>query len=198
MIDADWTLPPRPTALARWILASALRPGERVIDATAGNGHDTVFLAKCVGESGKVLAFDVQEAAILSARAKVIEEGVAERVEFFQESHENLEQYASPGTISAVMFNLGYLPGDNHNLTTERECTIAAIEAATRVIKPGGILSVICYPGHPAGAVEAVGVEEKLSSMAANGWRIAKYGAIGTLRSAPFLLLAVKTARITR
>jgi predicted methyltransferase len=198
MNDMDPMLPPRPTALARSILASCILQGEWVIDATAGNGYDTVFLAECVGATGKVLAFDVQDAAIQSARAKALECGVAEQVTFFHESHGNMEKYAAPGTVSAVMFNLGYLPGNDHDLTTEKECTLAALRSAAHLMRPGAVLSVICYPGHPAGKIEAIAVEDQLASMSADGWRTVKYGAIGTRRPAPFLLLAVKPARITR
>ena len=192
MRESDGTFPPRPTALAQQILRGILREGDLVIDATAGNGHDTVFLAGCVGSGGKVLAFDVQEAAITSARANVAQAGLAARVGFFLESHTQLDHHAADDSVAAVMFNLGYLPGENHDLTTEIADTLIALEAAARVLKPGGALSVICYPGHPAGAVEAVAVEAWLTALAGQGWRIAKYGAAGTRRPAPFLLLGGK------
>lgn len=189
MNPADPLFPPRPTALAQEILRPLIRPGDWVIDATAGNGHDTVFLAECVGPTGKVLAFDVQEAALASARARV---GEARCVEFFHESHGKMAAHAAVESVAVVMFNLGYLPGDDHQLTTQSAETLVALEAAVRLIKPGGALSVICYPGHPAGAAEAVAVENWLTAQAADGWRIARYGAVGTRRPAPFLLLAGK------
>ncbi len=166
-----------------------IRPGDRVIDATAGNGHDTLFLADCVGPTGRVLAFDVQEAALASAKDRVSESGW---VEFFHESHARMENHARAGSVAVVMFNLGYLPGENHELTTESAETLRALEVAATLLKPGGVLSVICYPGHPAGAAEAVEVEAWMTALATSGWRIAKYGAIGTRRPAPFLLLAGK------
>ena len=189
MTPADPLFPPRPTALAQEILKPLIRPGELVIDATAGNGHDTVFLAECVGPAGKVLAFDVQEAALDSARARVGDPGW---VEFFHESHWNMGDHAAAESVAVIMFNLGYLPGENHELTTETNETLAALEVAARLLKPGGVLSVICYPGHPAGAAEAVAVETWMTAQAANRWRIARYGAIGTKRAAPFLLLGAK------
>jgi hypothetical protein len=73
---------------------------------------------------------------------------------------------------------------------------LAALKIATTLLMPGGILSVICYPGHPAGATEAVDVETWMSSLGEEGWRITKYGAIGTRRPAPFLLLAAKLHQI--
>ncbi|MGL4400218.1 MAG: class I SAM-dependent methyltransferase [Luteolibacter sp.] len=166
-----------------------IRPGDLVIDATAGNGHDTSFLAGCVGPAGKVLAFDVQKAALTSARERV---GDSDWVEFLHKSHVQMGDHATAGSVAVVMFNLGYLPGENHEITTESVETLSALEVATTLLKPGGVLSVICYPGHPAGAAEAVEVEVWISALAASGWRIAKYGAIGTRRPAPFLLSAGK------
>ncbi len=192
MKSADAQFPPRPTALAQDLLRPVIRPGDLVIDATAGNGHDTLFLAECVGESGKVLAFDVQEAALVSARERVAAAGFEKRVEFFHESHGRMGSHAAAGSVAAVMFNLGYLPGEGHELTTEAGETLAALESAASVLRPGGVLSVICYPGHPAGAVEAAAVETWMNRLTPGGWRAARYGAIGTLRPAPFLLVASK------
>lgn len=189
MNDADPLFPPRPTALAQEILKPLIKPGELVIDATAGNGHDTVFLAECVGPAGKLLAFDVQEAALVSARSRV---GDAGWVEFIHDSHARMADHAVGGSVAVIMFNLGYLPGENHELTTESSETLAALEVAARLLKSGGVLSVICYPGHPAGAAEAEAVECWMTAQAANGWRVARYGAVGTRRPAPFLLLAGK------
>lgn len=189
----DVQFPPRPTALVQAILRPLIHEGDLVIDATAGNGHDTLFLAECVGTTGRVLAIDVQEAALISARSRLTEAGLCGRVEFFHESHTRMDARAGDGSAAAIMFNLGYLPGENHDLTTESSETLAALDVACRVLKPGGVLSVVCYPGHEAGAVEAEAVEARMASLTADCWRVAKYGAIGTRRPSPFLLLAVKT-----
>ena len=90
------------------------------------------------------------------------------------------------------MFNLGYLPGNDHAVTTEAADTLEALEVAFGLIRPGGVLSVVCYPGHPAGASEAEAVEGLFKGKTASGWRVAKYGALGTKRPAPFLLIAGK------
>ena len=192
MNPADPQFPPRPTALAQTLLRPLIREGNLVIDATAGNGYDTLFLAECVGAAGKVLAFDVQEAALVSARSRLAEAGYGGRVKYFHESHATMDSHTDEGSAAVVMFNLGYLPGENHELTTETSETLAALEMAARVLKSGGVLSVVCYPGHEAGAVEAEAVETWMSVLTADGWRVARYGAIGTRRPAPFLLVAVK------
>lgn len=184
--------PPRPTALAQDFLRPLFTDGDIAIDATAGNGHDTAFLAECVGASGRVLAFDVQAAAVAATRDRLTAAGLAERVEIFHESHAAMADRTGGKAVAAVMFNLGYLPGGNRELTTATAETLAGLEAAARVLKPGGVLTVVCYPGHPGGDAEAVAVEDWLSARAADGWRVARYGAIATRRPAPFLLVGAK------
>ncbi len=188
MNPSDALFPPRPTALAQWLLKAVIAEGDRVIDATVGNGHDTRFLAECVGASGSVQGYDVQQAALDSAKLRVAE--LSGRVEFFLESHAGMAAHAEQGSVAAVMFNLGYLPGEDHHLTTETYETLKALEVAGTLLKVGGVLSVVCYPGHLAGAAEAVAVEAWMTARVALGWQVSKYGAVGTRRPAPFLLIA--------
>ncbi|MFD0895321.1 class I SAM-dependent methyltransferase [Luteolibacter ambystomatis] len=187
-----WANPPRPTELAHRLLEDVLKPGDHVIDATCGNGHDTLFLARCVGDAGRVLAFDVQEAAIHSAKQLLQSKGVDARVAFHCESHAYLAQHTAPASIAAVMFNLGYLPGADHSIITRSSETLLALEAAAHVLRPGGWLCVVCYPGHEGGDDEAAEVGRWMEALAPVGWRVARYGMLGTRRPAPFLLTAVK------
>jgi hypothetical protein len=110
----------------------------------------------------------------------------------YQSSHSEMTAHAAEKSITAIMFNLGYLPGENHVTTTKTESTLKALESAMSLIKPHGVISVVCYPGHPEGAEEAGEVESWLSSQTASAWQIAKYAMLGTLKPAPFLLLASK------
>lgn len=188
-------IPPRPTELAHRVLRESIGEGDVVIDATAGNGHDTAFLAAVVGPSGRVRAFDVQAAAIAAARARLTALGLADRVEFHQACHTGMAAHAAPASVAVVMFNLGYLPGEDHDQTTTTSVTLQALAAAEVVLRPGGLLSVLCYPGHPEGAREAAAVTDRFEALAASGWRVSRYETIGTRRPAPFWLLAAKPAQ---
>lgn len=192
MHPSDPQFPPRPTSVAQDFLRPLIQSGDLVIDATAGNGHDTVFLAECVGPLGKVLAFDVQEAALKAARHRLGLAGFTDRVYFYCESHTKMLDRASAGSVTAIMFNLGFLPGEGHGLTTHADETLAAFEVAVNLLMDGGILSVVCYPGHPAGAIEAEAVKKWMSGLTPAGWRVANYGALGTRKPAPFLLVGRK------
>jgi tRNA1(Val) A37 N6-methylase TrmN6 len=188
-------LPPRPTDLAHQLVGQTLRAGDLAIDATVGNGHDTLMLAERVGESGRVLAFDVQAAAIEAARARIVAAGFDRRVEFHHASHARMAETVAPAAAAAIMFNLGYLPGGDHRLTTHAEETTRALDAAASCMKPGALLTIVCYPGHAAGATEAAAVESMLTAWSVAGWRVAKYAMLGTRSPAPFLIAASSPPR---
>ncbi len=179
----------RPTVRAHREAAAVLSEGDLAIDATAGNGHDTVFLASRVGESGRVLAFDIQPAAIASARSRVGAAGFGGRVRFFEASHATMAEHAVPGSVTAVLFNLGYLPGGDHGLITRTEETLHALDAALPLLKPGGLLSVVCYPGHPGGDAESEAVVAWTNHLIGEPFTVEIERRSSTLKPSPFLVL---------
>lgn len=183
----------RPTVLAHEHVAAVLRPGDVAIDATAGNGYDTVFLAERVGDAGKVLAFDVQAEAISAARARVEAAGLTGRVEFILGSHAAIPEHAAPGSVAAVMFNLGYFPGGDHAVITRTTETLAALEAALLVLKPGGVLTVVCYPGHAGGDEESAAVVAWSGGLEAGEFEAGIVRRTDTLRPSPFLVWVRRT-----
>ena len=154
----------RLTELAQIRVGRAVRPGETVIDATVGNGHDTVFLANCVGEGGRVIGFDIQERALELTRCRLLENGIAlERVSLFSRGHEFMGECVT-GPVGAVMFNLGYLPGGDHSITTQTAGTVSALEQAWKLLRPGGLISMLCYRGHPGALDETNAVRRWLEA----------------------------------
>lgn len=147
----------KPTALAMKIVGEYIKRGDVVVDATAGNGHDTLVLTKLVGEEGKVYAFDLQPLALEQTKSLLEKEGFFHNCTLVLDSHENMGHYIPEHeleVLSAVIFNLGYLPGGKKEITTQTEATLAAVEQALRLIRIGGIVAVTMYPGHPEGTVE--------------------------------------------
>ena len=136
------------------LIEKALYPGARALDATLGNGHDALWLCGLVGEAGRVYGFDVQAEAVERSRARLEEAGVIDRATLILDGHENMEAHVEEDSIDAAMFNLGWLPGTPHGVTTQTQTTLRAVNAALRVLKPEGILTICVYPGHPEGARE--------------------------------------------
>lgn len=143
--------------VAKDFLRSTVPPDGVVGDFTMGNGGDTLFLSRLV-PMGKVYAFDVQPMALESTRRHLEEAGAGENVELILASHHLLEAYI-PGEIDGGMFNLGYLPWSDKGVTTRRETTLPAIEAALEKLKVGGALVVVIYPGHEEGRLEGEAIQ---------------------------------------
>jgi glycine oxidase len=162
--------PTRLTEQAHAIVRAVVKPGETVVDATAGNGHDTVFLSRLVGASGRVIAFDPDPQAQIETNNR-LRANVLPLPQFHAASHAAMERFVSPG-IAAVMFNLGYRPGGDHNRTTEPDSTVSALSAACRLIRPGGIVTVIAYVGHKGGRAEAESVRAVCNSLSAEEFTV--------------------------
>lgn len=151
------------TQQAHKLLREHVRPGKFVIDATAGNGHDTELLAELVGESGGVFAFDTQTQAIESTKRRLEQAGLLHRVTCFCQGHEFMAQYVPTllhSRISTIVFNLGYLPGGDKSYITQQESTLAALEQAMDLLMPNGMISIIAYTGHPGGREEAEAIKQ--------------------------------------
>ena len=122
------TNPYQVTEWYRSVIRTQIKPGDLCIDATMGNGHDTLFLSQLAGPSGCVLAFDIQQAALDSTKALLQEHEHLAPVQLLLDSHAHMSSYADPGTVSCIVFNLGDLPSGDHSIATHKESTIGALE----------------------------------------------------------------------
>lgn len=132
--------------------------GSIAIDATCGNGIDTLFLAEQVGSTGVVYGLDIQERAIEFVRKKLVEVGMLSQCRLVVGCHSQLNSIVNPahaGVVSVVMFNLGYLPLGDKSIVTKPETTLAALDQASELVRQGGLISVLSYPGHAGGLEEA-------------------------------------------
>ncbi|MBQ5332792.1 MAG: class I SAM-dependent methyltransferase [Oscillospiraceae bacterium] len=140
--------------ISKRVIASRVSEGDICIDATAGRGNDTAFLCELAGKNGKVFAFDIQPEAIESTRRLLEEKGFAERAELILGSHTDMDRYADEGTVSCITFNFGWLPGGDHTIHTQTETSLEAVKKALRLIKKGGLISMILYYGRDTGFEE--------------------------------------------
>ncbi len=150
-------------------LSKHLREGDCAIDATIGNGGDTCLLARIVGTTGMVYGFDVQTAAILATREALQTMGLGAQVRLFERCHSEMTNLVET-SVRAAVFNLGYLPKGDHSVTTKTESTLGGLNAACSLLAPGGVLSVIVYPGHPTGKVEAKAVINWVQALDRRVW----------------------------
>lgn len=181
---------------AHVLAGRALSPGSIAVDATVGNGHDTVFLAQEVGEQGTVIGFDIQADALDRTKERVQEHVPEAEVRLLHTGHENMAAQIREtfhGKIAAVMFNLGYLPGGDHSLTTQPTTTLEALENATRLLQPRGLITVVQYVGHEGGAEEAAAVTDWASGLPQDTFQVLSYQ-FANHRNDPPRLLAIERA----
>lgn len=179
------------TQQAQEFIARHVRSGELVVDATAGNGRDTEFLARLVGPFGRVIAIDIQ-AESLELTAARLDEELRRRVELIEADHALLsevvrERAGNDAEVAAVMFNLGYRPGGATEIATSGRTTMAALGAAMSLLRAGGVITVIVYRGHPGGRDESLVVESLLHAADPAKFHIQRISAASTSATAPVL-----------
>jgi len=213
--------------LAHASVERAVTPGSMVVDATAGNGHDTLFLAGLVGPAGLVLAFDIQPEAMANTRAALENAKLTARVRLFLTGHENiaaclqgntapppLGQLAASLTakvppdparylsgtpqVSAAMFNLGFLPGSEKEIATRPSTTLAALIGLLPAMLPGAVLSIHCYSGHDGGREESKAVLEWAARQPATCWRVYRYATWNKNRGAEDLILMERLKQVKK
>lgn len=174
------------------LLQQSIEKGDLAIDATCGNGHDTLVLSELVGENGKVLAFDIQEQAIKSTEKKLADHQ-KENVKLILDSHENLGQYLQDEKrIGGAIFNLGYLPRSDKKIITKGDSTIRALKVILKHLKNKGIAVLVVYHGHQGGSEEKEQLLQYVSHLDQKYFQVLRYGYINQINNPPFVLAIKK------
>lgn len=138
------------TTMAKNLIVNKLKDNDMAVDATLGNGNDTLFLSDIV-KNGKVYSFDIQKIAIENFSMTIKEKGI-KNVILINDGHEFMDKYINEG-VKVIMFNLGYLPKGDKNIVTKSETTLKALEKGLKLLLPGGLITVVAYP-HDEGKKE--------------------------------------------
>ena len=142
------------TSWVHHFLEDHVQPGDICIDATMGNGNDTALLSRLAGEQGKVIAFDIQQMALEHTKERLEKEQCPKNYELVLASHEDMGEYVKEGSVSCIVFNLGYLPGGDHEKATKGESSIRAIKTGLSLLKKKGLMTVCIYSGGDSGFEE--------------------------------------------
>lgn len=177
--------------MAHNLIQSAVGPGDIAIDATAGNGHDTLFLARLVGNTGQVYSFDIQNEALVASKKRLQEAGLSNRVTFVHAGHEemiaHIQAHKRKSPIRGIMFNLGYLPKGDPQIITRPASTLRALNQSLELLDAGGMITVVFYTGHPGGPEEARTALSFLESLTSKQYQIIRYEMLNR-NHAPFLV----------
>lgn len=178
--------------LAHSYWSELIAENDVLIDATCGNGHDTLFLARL--HPRLLYAIDLQERALLAAkemlRLHLSDQNLC-RVKFILGSHVEFPKEIPLESVKLIVYNLGYLPGGDKSITTLTESSLRSLQNALALLLPGGVVSLTCYPGHDEGRREEEHLLEFAKGLDAKVWSCCHHRWINR-RDAPSLLLIQK------
>ncbi|MDU2065560.1 MAG: class I SAM-dependent methyltransferase [Sporomusaceae bacterium] len=173
------------------ILKERVAAATCLVDATCGNGWDTLYLAQHSPDTAKIYAFDIQAQAVSATKERLIAAGLDHKVTILLDSHERIDQYVR--SIDIALFNLGYLPKGGHELTTKAATTLQAVERILPLLQPGGMIALVAYPGHEEGQNEAIALKEFLSSLPQTDYYTGIWQMLNQIHQPPLLYLVEKT-----
>lgn len=184
------------TALVHHWINAHVQLGDVVVDATCGNGHDTLVLAQRVGKEGRVVAVDIQTQAIERSKQLVARNGVEKQVALHCMSHDRLIEVLPQGeTIRCAVFNLGYLPGGDKSVVTKPSTSLNAHKSVLECLKPGGIVITTIYTGHPGGSAEADALVGWSQELDGKRFSVARHEWINQDGEPPFILIIQRRPR---
>ena len=182
-------------SLQKHFILAHLGEGDTAVDFTMGNGYDTVFLSQTVGESGEVIAFDIQPDALVSTEKNLRKNGCPDNWRLICASHHRAPEFIHK-PIKAGMFNLGYLPGAGRKqVTTMRSTTLPAVESALGMLGEDAVLLVAVYPGHPEGAAEGEELRKYFSTLSRFKYSIAQFRMLNSPESPFFIVIETKAQK---
>ncbi len=174
------------------IIKEKVQPGDICIDATAGRGNDTLLLANLVGESGHVTAFDIQQDAVDSTKALLAANGMTERTDVLLKSHSEMGEMFEENTVSCITFNFGWLPKGDHNIFTSKSTSIPAIEQGLKLLKSGGIMTLIIYYGRETGFEERDALLEYLPTIDSSRFTVIEMPFVNRPNCPPIPIIILK------
>lgn len=176
------------------VIDENVKEGDLCIDATAGRGNDTLHLCRLVGDSGHVTAFDIQQDAVDSTKALLEKHGMASRADVFLKSHSEMGVLFEKESVSLIAFNFGWLPKGDHTINTRKETSIAAIEQGLKLLKPGGIMTLIIYYGRDTGFEERDALLEYLPTLDSRKYTVIEMPFVNRPNCPPIPIVIIKDA----
>lgn len=168
-----------------------LKEGQIALDATVGNGNDTIIMADKVGSQGKVYGFDIQKIAINNTEKVLKRNNLLERVKLIEDSHENINKYIFE-KLDFIIYNLGYLPNGDKNIITKVDSTVKSIKHSLDLLNNNGLLLINSYVGHEGGLDENLEIENLLRDLNQKNFNVLKNGFLNQKNNPPILYIIEK------
>ncbi|WP_298705148.1 class I SAM-dependent methyltransferase [uncultured Veillonella sp.] len=170
----------------------SLEQAKVIVDATLGNGQDFLYLAAHASPGAELWGIDIQPLALEKSKELLtskLEHNHA-AYHFILGSHEQvIEDTAFSGRIDLLVFNLGYLPGGNHDLMTHSDTTIKALKAGLTKLNQSGLITIVAYPGTDMGKGESERVLEFIKTLPQRQYDVSTWAPVNQVNNPPILYI---------
>lgn len=171
------------------IIDTYLKKGWTCVDATLGNGKDSLKLYKALDGECKIYSFDIQDQAIVNSKKLFAENEISEdKIKVICDSHENIDTYIHE-PVDFFIMNLGYLPGGNKDITTNYKSVKIFLDKITLIMQEKSFGLIIFYPGHEAGMEEYIKISKYLSALDQNKFNVSKIEQINQKNQPPLVVM---------
>lgn len=169
-----------------------IEPDSVAIDATLGNGHDSYKIAQKMDHRGKLYGFDIQSQALENSRALLQQLPQNQpQITLIEDSHAHFQQYIKE-PVDFIIYNLGYLPKGDKEITTLAESTLESVQAGLKLLNSNGKMLIAVYHGHEAGKAEKTALETYLTALDQSEFHVFKQAFINQRNTPPFIYLIEK------
>src|SRR6056297_977572 len=169
---------------SHWLFSNFIDNNKIFVDATCGNGNDTLFLAEKVSSQGKIYAFDIQKEAVQITKEKFDNIDYDFDIDFIVDGHENIDSYLE-NKIDGIIYNLGYLPGSQKDIKTEKVTTIKSLKKALELLSQVGLIVIVIYTEHQGGNEEKEAVLDFASKLDYKKYNVLHYHFINQKKNPP-------------
>ncbi|MBS3810554.1 MAG: class I SAM-dependent methyltransferase [Halanaerobiales bacterium] len=176
---------------SHWIISNFLEQNKVLVDATCGRGKDTLFLSKHLDADGKIYAFDIQKEAIQITKDKFASLDKRIEIEFIQDDHQKIAEYVNK-KADGIIYNLGFLPGSDKNIKTEKETTLNSLNEALDVLADKGLIVLVIYSEHPGGQEEKEAVLDFAANLNYKNYNVLHYNFINQKKNPPEVIVIKK------
>lgn len=156
-------------------------------DMTVGNGNDIYKIVKTVDKKSEILGFDISEIAIENTK-NLLKEFKNNNIQIIKDSHKNIFKHINK-KLDLVIYNLGYLPKGNKDITTDYVTVIKSLEYVLNFLNINGIVIITFYPGHSSGKLESIEIEKYLADLNQKNYNVLKYYFVNQINNPPYVVV---------
>ena len=173
--------------LIEFFMQSYVENAEVAVDMTVGNGFDSKNILEIL-KPKKLYCFDIQQGALDNSK-KLLED--FSNYELILENHRDFDKYVKEN-IDFAMYNLGYLPKGDKNITTNAVDVEESLKKLLEKLNKNGVIFITFYIGHLCGQIESAEISRVLKNLEQKEFTVLKFLFENQKNNPPYVVMIQK------